>query len=63
MFIIVRVVLGAIHIQELEAVHQWGLFLLGRGVLLASWDGSLKRCRTLVVVPLDLGSFVGPAES
>ena len=62
MFIIFRIVL-AIHFEELEAIHQWGIFLLCGEILLAGQHGPVQGSRTLIVVPLDLGAFVGTTKS
>jgi hypothetical protein len=63
MFIIFGIVLSAVHVQKLEAIHQWGVLLLHGSILLASWQGPIEGSCTFIVVPLDLGSFVGPAAS
>jgi hypothetical protein len=62
MFTIFRIVV-AIHVQELEAIHQRGIFLLCGEVLLAGQHGPVQGSRTLIVVPLDLGAFVGTTKS
>jgi hypothetical protein len=62
MFVVFGVVLRAIHIEELEAIHQRRIFLLGRNILFASWKRLVKGSSTLVTVPLDLRSFVSTVK-
>jgi len=63
MLIVFRTVLRAIHIKKLEAIHQRWVFLLRRQIFLASWDGLLEGSSALIIVPFDLRSFVGTADS
>ena len=62
MLIVFRTV-RAIHIKELEAIHQRWVFLLRRQIFLASWDGLLEGSSAVIIVPFDLRSFVGTADS